>query len=264
MRVPADERRGGWTLLLDREIRNRRIAAIQQVSIDLATIHVRCVQELGTGQGLSGAAHVLDRALHGLSVRATRQLDTDAAAVIERVFPQLLDTASAAVLARITAAARRTVDSLPTTSTPATTRCCSPPTSAVATVAGAAAVDSLSAARRLEPADRVLPGLGSPSTPAAIALAAEDGGCAPRPEKKDCRRWLQQALRGVEVEMARRAGRALTTDLRQALAIIVGTRSTMACCSLDGTMLVWRRRKSYRLRRPASRLTRCPRPTVRG
>src|SRR5262249_4818224 len=102
-----------WQALLDQEIRNRRVAPVQRISIDLATIHVRCVQELGTGQGCPELPYVLDRALHALSVGVSRQLEIDTAAVIERVFTALLDVPpNAAVLARITAAARRAVDTL--------------------------------------------------------------------------------------------------------------------------------------------------------
>jgi hypothetical protein len=45
-------------------------------------------------------------------------------------------------------------------------------------------------------------------------------GEAPRePDRKDCRRWLQQALRVVEGEFERELGQRYS-DLQQALAII--------------------------------------------
>jgi len=219
--VPPDEGEERWQLLLDREIRNRRIAATQQLSIDLATIHVRCVQELGTGQGCPELPYVLDRALHGLSVRVTRQLEADTAAVIERVFTLLLDQPpTAAVLARVKAAARRTVDALADDEHARDRALLLTTTSAVATLTGPAATDGLSALGRPEPADRVLPGVGIALNASCYQLWQPRPGAAPRgTEKKDCRRWLQQALRVVEVEMARElAGRF--DDLRQALAII--------------------------------------------
>src|SRR6185437_4918872 len=222
VRVPAEESgEERWTMLLDREIRNRRIAATQQLSIDLATIHVRCVQELGTGQGCPELPYVLDRALHGLSVRVTRQLEADTAAVIERVFTLLLDQPpTAAVLARIKAAARRTVDTLAEDEHARDRALLLTTTSAVATLTGPAATDGLSALGRPEPADRVLPGVGIALNASCYQMWQPRAGVAARgTEKKDCRRWLQQALRVVEVEMARElAGRF--DDLRQALAII--------------------------------------------
>jgi len=222
VRVPAEEAGDErWTMLLDREIRNRRIAATQQLSIDLATIHVRCVQELGTGQGCPELPYVLDRSLHGLSVRVTRQLEADTAAVIERVFTQLLaQPPGAAVLARITAAARRTVDTLAIDEHARDRALLLTATSAVATLTGPAATDSLSALGVPEPADRVLPGVGVALNASCYQLWQPRSGVAPRgTEKKDCRRWLQQALRFVEVEMARELA-ARYENLRQALAII--------------------------------------------
>jgi hypothetical protein len=219
--VPPDDGEERWQLLLDREIRNRRIAATQQLSIDLATVHVRCVQELGTGQGCPELPYVLDRALHGLSVRVTRQLEADTAAVIERVFMLLLDQPpTAAVLARIKAAARRTVDTLADDEHARDRALLLTTTSAVAMLTGPAATDGLSALGRLEPDDRVLPGVGIALNASCYQLWQPRAGVPPRgTEKKDCRRWLQQALRVVEVEMARElAGRF--DDLRQALAII--------------------------------------------
>jgi hypothetical protein len=219
--VPPDEGGERWQLLLDREIRNRRLAATQQLSIDLATIHVRCVQELGTGQGCPELPYVLDRALHGLSVRVTRQLEADTAAVIERVFTLLLDRPpTAAVLARIKAAARRTVDTLADDEHARDRALLLTTTSAVATLTGPAATDGLSALGRPEPAVRVLPGVGIALNASCYQMWQPRAGVAARgTEKKDCRRWLQQALRAVEVEMARElAGRF--EDLRQALAII--------------------------------------------
>ncbi len=214
----AEER---WQLLLDREIRNRRTTATQQVSIGLATIHVRCVQELGTGQGCPELPYVLDRALHGLSVRVGRQLEADTAAVIERVFALLLDKPpTAAVLARIRAAARRTVETLAVDEHARDRALLLTTTSAVATLTGPAATDGLSALGLPEPADRVLPGIGVALNASCYQLWQPRGDATVKAtQKKDCRRWLQQALRVIEVEMARElAGRF--EDLRQALAII--------------------------------------------
>jgi hypothetical protein len=215
-----------WRLQLEREIRNRRVTATQRASIDLATIHVRCVQELGTGQGCPELPYVLDRALHGLSVRINRQLEADTAAIIEQVFTPLLDEPPGpAVLARIRTAARRTVDSLGDEEPARDRAMLLTATSAVATLTGQAATDSLSALGLPEPADRVLPGIGIALNASCYQMwqpkaAATQPDAPPRAaEKKDCRRWLQQALRMIEAEVARELAQRYE-DLHQALAII--------------------------------------------
>ncbi|WP_327008475.1 hypothetical protein OHA72_15195 [Dactylosporangium sp. NBC_01737] len=214
-----------WQDLLEREIANRRVAAVQRVSIDLATIHVRCVQELGSGKGCPELPHVLDRELHALSVRTTRQLHTDTCEVIGAVFAELLDTApDEVVLARVAAAARRTVDSLRDDDRDRNHALLLTATSAVASVAGATAVDNLSAVGGAEPADQVLPSLGIALNASCYALwqpKTAPGGPPKHADKKDCRRWLQHALREIEVEVGHELGERYA-GLRQALLIIGG------------------------------------------
>jgi hypothetical protein len=207
-----------WPALLDREIRNRRVAATQRVSIDLATIHVRCVQELGSGQGCPELPYVLDRALHATSVRASRQLEDDTAAVIEQVFTLLLDKPpSAPVLRRVLASARRTVETLQGEERERDRALLITATSAVATLTGSAAIDSLSAVALPDSPERVLPAIAVGLTASSYQLWQPKA--SKLPEKKDCRRWLQQALRAVEVEVGRELARHYG-DLQQALAII--------------------------------------------
>lgn len=214
-----------WQELLDREIANRRLAAVQRVSIDLATIHVRCVQELGSGKGCPELPHVLDRELHALSVRTTRQLHIDTREAIQTVFTELLDTPpDGVVLARIAAAARRAVDSLREDDRDRDHALLLTATSAVATVAGATAVDNLSAVGGGEPADQVLPALGIALNASCYALwqpKTAPGGPPKPADKKDCRRWLQHALREIEVEVGQELGERYA-GLRQALAIVGG------------------------------------------
>ncbi|MET7417478.1 dynamin family protein [Dactylosporangium sp. NPDC005555] len=214
-----------WQEILEREIANRRVAAVQRVSIDLATIHVRCVQELGSGKGCPELPHVLDRELHALSVRTTRQLCADTREVIGAVFAELLDAApDAVVLARVAAAARRTVDSLRDDDRDRDHALLLTATSAVATVAGATAVDNLSAVGGAEPADQVLPSLGIALNASCYALwqpKVAPGGPPKPADKKDCRRWLQHALREIEVEVGHELGERYA-GLRQALTIIGG------------------------------------------
>lgn len=214
---------GDWQPLLDREIAARRVAAVQRVSIDLATIHVRCVQELGSGKGCPELPHVLDRELHALSLRTTRRMHTDTRDVIGAVFGELLDTPpDELVLSRVCAAARRAVDSLRELDRERDHALLVTTTSAVASLTGTAAVDSLSAVGGPEPAEQVLASVGIALNPSCFAMwqpKSAPGGLPKQPDKKDCRRWLQHALREVEVELGHELHERYA-ELGQALAII--------------------------------------------
>jgi len=194
-----------WQDVLDREIQARRLAAVERISIDLATIHVRCVQELGSGKGCPELPRVLDRELHALSVRSTRALDTDTREVIAAVFGDLLDTAPGeAVLARIGAAARRAVESLRDDDRDQDRALLLTTTSGVAALAGPGALESLSATGDGEDTRRVLAPIGIGLNAGSFAMwqpKHAPGGPPKQPDKKDCRRWLQHALREVEVEV---------------------------------------------------------------
>jgi hypothetical protein len=215
-----------WQELLDREIRARRLAAVERTSIDLATIHVRCVQELGSGKGCPELPRVLDRELHALSVRTTRLLHADTQEVIGAVFGSLLDTPpDELVLARIAAAARRAVDSLGDDERERDRALLVTTTSGVAALTGAGALDSLSAVGEAgEDAGRVLSPLGIGLNAGSFAMwqpKLAPGGPPKLPDKKDCRRWLQHALREIEVEIGHELGERYA-ELGQALAIIAG------------------------------------------
>ncbi|MFI5916124.1 hypothetical protein [Dactylosporangium sp. NPDC051541] len=222
--VSADD---GWPEHLDREIRARRLAAIERVSIDLATIHVRCVQELGSGKGCPELPRVLDRQLHALSVRSTRQLHADTREVIGTVFGALLDApADEPVLARVAAAARRAVDSARDEGRERDRALLVTTTSGVAALTGAGALDSLSATGAAEPegAGRVVSPLGIGLNAGSYAMwqaRHAPGGPPKLPDKKDCRRWLQHALREIEVELGHELSERYA-ELRQALSIIAG------------------------------------------
>jgi hypothetical protein len=212
-----------WQALLEREIRNRRVALSQRVSIELATIHVRCVQELGSGRGCPELPYVLDRSLHALSVGVSRQLEIDTAAVIERVSTELLDQPPcAAVLSRINGAARRAVDTLHGDDEERDRALLLTTTSAIATLTGSAAVDSLSAVGLPEPPDRVLPAVSVGLTTSCYLMwqpKTSDTASGKGTHKTECRRWLQRSLRVVEGELERELAERYD-DLRQALAII--------------------------------------------
>ena len=212
-----------WHALLEREIRNRRVALSQRVSIELATIHVRCVQELGSGRGCPELPYLLDRSLHALSVGVSRQLEIDTAAVIERVFTALLDQPPCpSVLSRINGTARRTVDTLRGDDQERDRALLLTTTSAVATLTGSAGVDSLSAVGLPEPADRVLSAVSVGLTTSCYLMwqpKASDGAGGKGSQKTECRRWLQRSLRVVEGELEREVAQRYD-DLQQALAII--------------------------------------------
>ncbi|MEU7869510.1 hypothetical protein [Dactylosporangium sp. NPDC049140] len=215
-----------WQEHLEREIRTRRLAAIERVSIDLATIHVRCVQELGSGKGCPELPRVLDRQLHALSVRSTRQLHTDTREVIGAVFGALLDTPpDEFVLARIAGAARRANDGNRDDGPERDRALLVTTTSGVAALTGTGALDSLSAtgAAGDDPV-RVLSALGIGLNAGSYAMwqpRHAPGGPPKLPDKKDCRRWLQHALREIEVELGHELSERYA-ELRQTLSIIAG------------------------------------------
>ncbi|WP_432831267.1 hypothetical protein [Dactylosporangium sp. CA-092794] len=214
----------GWQETLDRQIRARRLAAVERVSIDLATIHVRCVQELGSGKGCPELPRVLDRELHALSVRTTRLLHADTREIIGGVFGELLDAPPGeVVLARIAGAARRAVDSLRDGGRERDRALLVTTTSGVAALTGAGALDGLSAVGAAgEDAGQVLAPLGIGLNAGSYAMwqpKHTPGAAVKLPDKKDCRRWLQHALREIEVEIGHELGERYA-DLRQALSII--------------------------------------------
>ncbi|GAA2390547.1 hypothetical protein [Dactylosporangium salmoneum] len=215
-----------WEAQLDREIQARRLAAVERVSIDLATIHVRCVQELGSGKGCPELPRVLDRELHALSLRSSRQLRADTREVIGAVFGALLDTPpDEAVLARVATAARRVVDGQSDDDQQRDRALLVTTTSGVAALTGAGALDSLSAiGGDGDDAEQVVSPVGIGLNAGSYAMwqpKHAPGGPPKMPDKKDCRRWLQHALREVEVELGHELG-ARYAELRQALAIVAG------------------------------------------
>ncbi|WP_433610457.1 hypothetical protein ACQP2P_41320 [Dactylosporangium sp. CA-139114] len=215
-----------WQEHLEREIRARRLAAVERVSIDLATIHVRCVQELGSGKGCPELPRVLDRHLHALSVRSSRQLRTDTREVIDAVFGALLDAPpDEVVLARIAIAARRAVDGARDDGRERDRALLVTTTSGVASLTGTGALDGLSAigAAGEDPA-QVLSPLGIGLNAGSFAMwqpRYAPGGPPKLPDKKECRRWLQHALREIEVELGHELSERYA-ELRQALSIIAG------------------------------------------
>jgi hypothetical protein len=230
----------GWKEVLERQVRTHRVAAVQRLAIDLATIHVRCVQALGSGLGCARLPHALDRELHALSVRTTRQLDAAASEIANRVFAAVIDPGRAtqpaaeaaedgtadqapspdqapaldpAVLRRVVRAIRRTLES-GDGPVPETDRVLLlTGTSGVAVVSGAGALAGLAAVgagRRERPIMREI-GVGL-TAGCYLMWQQERTGT----NRRDCRRWLQQAIHVVEVELQRELNRRFA-DLQEAV-----------------------------------------------
>jgi len=209
----TDER---WREILDREIRVRRDSLLQRLAIDLATIHVRCVQEISSGRGCTCLPDALDRELHALSVRMTRTLDLAAHDIAGRVFAAVLDaTPDPAVLRRILTAAGRAMD-LRDGAVPEDRVLLLTSTSGAAVLSGRAALRSLSALPA-EAAGRppALRAVGVGLTAGCFLLWQQRTGA----DKREGRRWLQQAVHVVEVELQHGLNQRFA-DLREALEAI--------------------------------------------
>jgi hypothetical protein len=225
-RVVASSTDVRWMEVLDKEIRSRGIAAVQRVAIDLAGIHVRCVQQIGSGAGCSRLAYVFDRELHGFSVRTTRTVDALATAVMRDVFSEILESVPGdAALARIRRATRRVIATGPAEDPAGGDK--GPPaapdwdrillvtaTAAVAATAGHGAVASLAPAPPRPLADMLLP-------PVAIGLSAVCYGMWQQksPDRKQCQGWLQQAIRVLETDLQRELNERFGL-LRDALVVV--------------------------------------------
>jgi hypothetical protein len=197
-----------WRDLLDSEVQARQATALRWAAVDLSVSHVRCVQELGSGRGCVAVVHVLDRELLALSTRTNRLFDAAANALLHRVFTAILETApDPAVLARVRPAVRRCLDDggseeriLQLTAT-----------SGVAITTGTGA----GMAGPGELAGTVLPPVGIALTAGCYQMWHQRGSA----DKKECRRWLQQAIRAVEAEIQRDLARRFA-DLRRAVATV--------------------------------------------
>ncbi|WP_326560682.1 hypothetical protein [Micromonospora sp. NBC_01796] len=196
--VARDAHESEWADWLDREVHTRAHRLRQHLALELAHIHLRCVQELVFGGGCRALPGALDRELHALSLRAVAESDLGVERILTetltRVFGQPPDEA---VRRRVAVAVRwgfaedrggrELARVLLVTST-----------GGVATVTGARAVQAL-AAYPGELGGTVLPPIG----------AGLSGGCYQHwrnPANADTpkgRSWLQRALREVELELAR-------------------------------------------------------------
>lgn len=196
IRVAAGAGEAGWAERLDRACVAAARTVRQRVAIELANVHLRGVQEIVFGVGPAGLPDVLDREMHAVSLRAVAECDAAVDRVLDDALTQVLgEVPPEGVRRRVALAVRRDVASGEAASDPARVLLVTN-TAGVATVTGAGAVAALAAYR--EEADRaVLPPLGVGLSGACYQhLAAPDRG-----DQGQTRSWLQQAVRGVELEL---------------------------------------------------------------
>jgi GTP-binding protein EngB required for normal cell division len=212
-RVSAAANDTRWSDVLDRELRSRAVAVGQRLAIDLATIHVRCVQETSGEAGCGRLPHTFDRELHALSVRTTNAIEAAATEIMRLVFAEILDgEPDAAALARIRRAARRVIEDAD--SSPEWDRVLLvTATSGIAVTAGRGAVASLAAIRPRPLDEALLPPVGV-GLSAGCYAAWRGGG-----DRKQCRSWLQQAVHVLEGSLERECT-ARFDHLRDALSVV--------------------------------------------
>jgi hypothetical protein len=202
VRIGAGAAESDWEDRLDRRIRTCTHRIRQDLALELANIHLRCVQEILFGAGCPGLPEVLDREVQSLSLRIVAGCDAAVAGILEEVARQVFgETPDEGVRRRLVVAVRegfadhRRARDLARVLL--VTR-----TGGVATLIGANAVTGLAsylgAARTA-----VLPAVG-------IGLS---GGCYQHwrsqgnADAAKARSWLQRALREVELELSREFGR---------------------------------------------------------
>jgi hypothetical protein len=202
VRIASDADRSGWAERLEDMTRTSAQLIRQRLAIEVANIHLRCVQVIVFGEGCAGLPGALDREMHALSLAAVAECDTAAEKIIDDLLELVLDEpATEAARRRVIAAVRdgfaedraaRDLERVLLVTN----------TGGVATVAGEGAVTALTA-YHTPGIPRPLPGLG-------IGLS---GACYTywrHPANRDnnrARSWLQLAIRGVELELLREISR---------------------------------------------------------
>ncbi|MEJ3749249.1 hypothetical protein WEI85_39055 [Actinomycetes bacterium KLBMP 9797] len=202
-RVPVapDAHESGWPARLDRRCRAATRLLRQRLAIDLADIHLRGVREIVSGGGCATLAYTLDQELHALSLRAVAECAATADRVLDDALAQVLGGAPAAgVRRRVVRAVREGYPDEPGADLARVLLVTG--TGGVATVTGTGAVACL-AAYDTDPGDAVLPpfGLGLSGACYGLWRGAADGDVG------RARTWLQQALRGVELELLKEVSR---------------------------------------------------------
>ncbi|GIF73232.1 hypothetical protein [Asanoa siamensis] len=209
VRVAEGVHESDWAERLEAAARAETHLVRQRLAIELANIHLRCVQEIVFGAGPSGLPEVLDREMHALSLKAVAECDDAVDRLLTTAATQVLGAPpDEGVRRRVAAGVRRGLaDDRAARDLDKVLLITS--TAGVATVAGGGAVAGL-AAYPVEPGRTILPSLG-------VGLA---GGCygqwrnAGPSDTNRARSWAQRSIRGVELELLREVSRRLDATHR--------------------------------------------------
>ncbi|WDZ87126.1 hypothetical protein [Micromonospora cathayae] len=186
----------GWADQLDRQARTDTQRIRQHVSLELANIHLRAVQEIVFGAGCAGLPGMLDREVHALSLLATAQCDLAVRRIVTDAFTAVFGVRpDETSYRRICAAVRAELpDHRPGRGLARVLLVTS--TGGVADLSGTGAVEALDC-HPGAPHDGVLP-------PVAVALS---GGCylhwrgPGNADQGEARSWVQRVLREIEREL---------------------------------------------------------------
>lgn len=215
VRVAPDAHESNWAGRLERMIRSSAQLVRQRLAVELANIHLRCVQELVFGSGCAGLPNSLDREVHALSLRAVAECDDAVTRILDEALTQVLGEApDEGVRRRVAAAVRRGFDEDPAAGDLDRVLLITS-TGGVASVVGPEAVAAL-AAYHTDAAPSVLPPLG-------VGLSR---GCYAHwrnPSNSDvngARSWLHRATRAVELDLLREVSRRFEAVQRSLGAVL--------------------------------------------
>jgi len=215
-RVPTavDGREAGWEEVLDRAVAAAQREVREALTIELANLHQRCVQDIDFGGGCAGMPAALDRELHALALYAADRVGAAVAEVTRRVLAHVLaGEAHDDVLHRVAAALRDRIEEdrpglarvLLVTST----------SGAVAAVPGAVAADALPACQTAT-WPGVLPPLG-----VGLSASCYQKWCDEKADVEAARRWLRDAVHGTELQLQQALAERFEV-VRQVLRGLVG------------------------------------------
>lgn len=215
VRVTAGAHESGWAERLDKACVAAAHTVRQRLAIELANVHLRGVQEIVFGVGSTGLPDALDREMHAVSLRAVAECDAAVDRILDDALTQVLgEIPSEGVRRRVALAVRREVADEGGASDPARVLLVTN-TGGVATITGTGAVTAL-AAYRVEADRAVLPPLG-----VALSGACYQYWAAPeRADPGHTRTWLQQAVRGVELELLAEVSRRFEAVRRSLSALL--------------------------------------------
>ncbi|MEV1285569.1 hypothetical protein [Micromonospora sp. NPDC049679] len=216
VRVAPRAHESDWARRLDEAVRAGDHLVRQRLSVELANVHLRVVEEIVFGAGYAGLPAALDRELHALSLRAAAEGDAAVDQVIHDTLSHVLGgSPDEGVRRRVVSAVRRGFAEDPAARDLARVFLVTA-TGGVAVLPGAEAVAAL-AAYPSEVGPPVLPAIG-------VGLS---GGCYlhwrnPRTADPDAARsWAQRAIRAVELELLRETTRRFDAVARGLTALLV-------------------------------------------